>query len=80
MGNAIGPQCFRDKGAPHYFLALAIILGCSVFLELVLITLLTYYVFMNKKRGAMVASGEFIDDVDFAHTFEDIADNVSPAV
>lgn len=49
-----------------------------MFLELVLITLRTYYVFMNKKRDAMVASGEVVDDVDFAHAFEDIADNVSP--
>ncbi|RTE83231.1 hypothetical protein BHE90_002226 [Fusarium euwallaceae] len=78
VGNAIGPQCFRDKDAPRYFLALAIILGCFVFLELVLITLRTYYVFMNKKRDAMVASGEIVDDVDFAHAFEDIADNKNP--
>ncbi|KAM5350747.1 hypothetical protein ACJ41O_007252 [Fusarium nematophilum] len=78
VGNAIGPQCFRDKDAPRYFLALAIILGCFVFLEVVLISLRTYYVWVNKSRDAKVASGEVVDDVNFAHAFEDIADNKNP--
>uniref|UniRef100_A0A8H7N6Y8 Major facilitator superfamily (MFS) profile domain-containing protein n=1 Tax=Bionectria ochroleuca TaxID=29856 RepID=A0A8H7N6Y8_BIOOC len=76
VGNAIGPQCFRDQDAPRYFLALAIILGCFVFLEIVLFALRTYYIWINKQRDAKVASGEVVDDVNFAHAFEDITDNV----
>ncbi|KAM0438676.1 hypothetical protein ACHAPT_001432 [Fusarium lateritium] len=75
VGNAVGPQCFRDKDAPRYFLALSIILGCFVLLELVLISLRTYYIWVNKRQDAKVASGEVVDDVNFAHAFEDIADN-----
>ncbi|CAG9977773.1 unnamed protein product [Clonostachys byssicola] len=78
VGNAIGPQCFRDQDAPRYFLALAIILSCFVFLEIVLFALRTYYIWINKQRDAKVASGEVVDDVNFAHAFEDIADNVRP--
>ncbi|CAG9946692.1 unnamed protein product [Clonostachys rosea f. rosea IK726] len=78
VGNAIGPQCFRDQDAPRYFLALAIILGCFVFLEIVLFALRTYYIWINKQRDAKVASGEVVDDVNFAHAFEDITDNVRP--
>ncbi len=77
MGNSIGPQCFRDKDKPRYFMALSIVLGCFILLEVVLIVLRTYYVWMNKRRDAMVASGEVVADVDFAHSFEDITDNVS---
>ncbi|OAQ75693.1 allantoate permease [Purpureocillium lilacinum] len=78
MGNSIGPQCFRDKDKPRYFMALSIVLGCFILLEVVLIVLRTYYVWMNKRRDAMVASGEVVADVDFAHSFEDITDNQNP--
>lgn len=76
-GNSIGPQCFRDQDAPRYFLALSIVLGCFVLLELVLFGLRTYYVLQNKRREAKVASGEVVADTGLTHAFEDVTDRVS---
>jgi len=76
-GNAIGPQVFRTQDAPRYFLALAIILGCFVLLEITLMFMRTYYVWQNKKRDGMLASGEVVADALFATSFEDVTDRVS---
>lgn len=77
-GNAIGPQIFRDKDAPRYYLAFAIILGCFGLCVLILIALRTYYVLQNRKRDAKIASGEVVPDVNFTHAFEDITDRENP--
>lgn len=77
-GNAIGPQIFRDKDAPRYYLAFAIILGCFGLCVLILIALRTYYVLQNRKRDAKIASGEIVPDVNFTHAFEDITDRENP--
>ena len=76
-GNAIGPQVFRSQDAPRYFLALAIILGCFVLLEVTLFAMRTYYMWQNKRRDGKIARGEVIADVLFAHSFEDVTDRVS---
>ncbi|KAH8891120.1 major facilitator superfamily transporter [Thozetella sp. PMI_491] len=76
-GNSIGPQIFRSQDAPRYFLALAICLGCFVFLELVLISLRFYYYFENKKRDAKIERGEVLADTGFLHSFEDITDRAN---
>ncbi|KAK7424165.1 hypothetical protein QQZ08_008771 [Neonectria magnoliae] len=78
VGNAIGPQCFRDKDAPRYFLALAIVLGCFVLLEVVLFLLRTYYAIQNKQRDGKVASGEIHTNEYLSHAFEDITDKMNP--
>ncbi|KAJ5263815.1 hypothetical protein N7478_011420 [Penicillium angulare] len=77
-GNAIGPQIFRDKDAPRYYLAFAIIIGCFGLCALILVALRTYYVYQNKKRDAKIASGEVVPDVNFTHAFEDITDRENP--
>ncbi|KAF6807902.1 allantoate permease [Colletotrichum plurivorum] len=73
-GNSIGPQVFRARDAPRYFLALAIILGCFVVLEIVLLVLRTYYIWQNRSRDAKIASGEAVADTAQTHAFEDITD------
>ncbi|CZR51051.1 related to allantoate permease [Phialocephala subalpina] len=73
-GNAIGPQVFRSKDAPRYFLALAIILGCFVLLEVTLFALRTYYIWQNKKRDGKIARGEAVADALFTQSFEDVTD------
>lgn len=77
VGNAIGPQVFRSKDAPRYFPALSVVLGCFVLLEIVLISLRTYYVIQNRRRDARIESGEVLSDTAFTHSFEDITDRVS---
>jgi MFS family permease len=57
-GNAIGPQTFRSKDAPRYFLALAIVLGCFILLEINLFCMRCYYVWQNKRRDAKIENGE----------------------
>ena len=76
-GNAIGPQVFRSKDAPRYFLALAIILGCFSLLEVTLFALRTYYIWQNKIRDDKVARGEVVADALFTQSFEDVTDRVS---
>ena len=76
-GNAIGPQVFRSQDAPRYFLALAIILGCFVLLEVTLVSMRTYYIWQNKRRDGKIARGEVIADTLFTHSFEDVTDRVS---
>ncbi|KAJ5293419.1 uncharacterized protein N7443_009372 [Penicillium atrosanguineum] len=73
-GNSIGPQVFRDRDAPRYYLAFAILLGCFVLLMIVLISLRLWYSIQNRKKDAMIASGEVVPDVAFTHGFEDITD------
>lgn len=80
VGNSIGPQTFREQDSPRYFLALSIVLGCFILLELVLFGMRTYYVLQNKKRDAKVASGEVIADTELTHAFEDITDKASPFI
>ncbi|KAK1723843.1 major facilitator superfamily transporter [Colletotrichum acutatum] len=77
VGNSIGPQVFRAKDAPRYFLALAIILGCFVLLEVVLFALRTYYVWQNKLRDGKIARGEAVADTSHSHAFEDMTDKAS---
>ncbi|KAJ5765637.1 hypothetical protein N7520_005196 [Penicillium odoratum] len=77
-GNAIGPQIFRDKDAPRYYLAFAIILGCFGLCFIILIALRTWYSIQNRRRDARIASGEVIPDVNFTHAFEDITDRENP--
>ncbi|KAK1977240.1 major facilitator superfamily transporter [Colletotrichum cereale] len=74
VGNSIGPQVFRSKDAPRYFLALAIILGCFVLLVIVLFLLRTYYVWQNKLRDGKIARGEEVADNTHTHAFEDMTD------
>jgi predicted permease len=75
-GNSIGPQVFQTKDAPRYFLALAIILGCFVFLLITLGALRTYYIWQNKKRDGKIERGEALADVLYTHALEDITDRV----
>ncbi|KAJ5641507.1 hypothetical protein N7490_005507 [Penicillium lividum] len=77
-GNAIGPQIFRNKDAPRYYLAFAIILGCFGLCFIVLFALRTWYSIQNRRRDAKIASGEVIPDVNFTHAFEDITDRENP--
>lgn len=77
VGNAIGPQTFRSQDAPRYFLALSIVLGCFILLEVVLFSLRTWYIFQNKKRDKKIERGEATADTAFAHSFEDVTDRVS---
>ncbi|GKT48938.1 putative transporter [Colletotrichum spaethianum] len=74
VGNSIGPQVFRAKDAPRYFLALAVILGCFVLLVIVLFVLRTYYVWQNKLREGKIARGEAVADATHTHAFEDMTD------
>ena len=76
-GNAIGPQVFRSKDAPRYFLALAIILGCFVLLEVTLFFLRTYYLWQNRRRDGKIERGEVVADALYAQAFEDVTDRVS---
>jgi hypothetical protein len=76
-GNAIGPQVFRSKDAPRYFLALAIILGCFLLLEITLFMLRTYYIWQNKRRDGKIARGEVVADALFTQSFEDVTDRAS---
>jgi hypothetical protein len=76
-GNAIGPQVFRAKDAPRYFLALAIILACFILLEVTLLSLRTYYIWQNKRRDGKIARGEAEADALYTSAFEDITDRVS---
>ncbi|OOQ88731.1 putative 2-ketogluconate transporter [Penicillium brasilianum] len=78
VGNAIGPQTFRSKDAPRYFPALATVLGCFVLLEVVLLSLRTWYITENKRRDRKVEQGEVTADTAFAHSFEDITDRENP--
>lgn len=77
-GNAIGPQVFRDKDAPRYYLAFAILLGCFGIILITLCFLRLWYSIQNRKRDAKIASGEVVPDVSFAHGFEDITDRENP--
>ncbi|KAJ5896792.1 uncharacterized protein N7473_006191 [Penicillium subrubescens] len=78
VGNAIGPQTFRSKDAPRYFPALAAVLGCFVLLEVVLLSLRTWYVTENRRRDRKIEQGEVAADTAFAHSFEDITDRENP--
>lgn len=73
-GNSIGPQVFRDKDSPRYYLAFAILLGCFGLLVIILIGLRLWYSMQNRKKDAMIASGEVVPDVTFTHGFEDVTD------
>lgn len=73
-GNSIGPQVFRDKDAPRYYLAFAILLGCFVLVVIILAALRLWYSIQNRKKDAMIAAGEVVPDVAFTHGFEDITD------
>ena len=77
-GNAVGPQIFRDKDAPRYYLAFAIILGCFGLIVLTLIALRFWYKLQNYKRDKRIASGEVVADVNYTHAFEDITDRANP--
>ncbi|KAJ5643010.1 uncharacterized protein N7484_005517 [Penicillium longicatenatum] len=77
-GNAIGPQIFRDKDAPRYYLAFAIILACFGLCLILLIALRMWYSIQNRRRDAKIASGEIVPDVNFTHAFEDITDWKNP--
>lgn len=77
VGNAIGPQTFRSNQAPRYFVAISIVLGCFVLLEVVLFALRSYYIYQNKKRDKLVETGEVVADTAYTHSFEDVTDRVS---
>ncbi|KAJ5169212.1 uncharacterized protein N7482_004806 [Penicillium canariense] len=78
VGNSVGPQVFRDKDAPRYFLAFAILLGCFVLVAIILGALRLWYSLQNRRRDAEIASGEVVPDVNFAHGFEDVTDRENP--
>ncbi|KAL4945702.1 hypothetical protein BDV06DRAFT_219095 [Aspergillus oleicola] len=77
-GNSIGPQVFRDKDAPRYYLAFSILLGCFGVMVVVLVALRMWYAAMNSKRDRAVRDGEVVPDVDYTHAFEDVSDRVNP--
>ncbi|KAJ5984568.1 hypothetical protein N7481_006667 [Penicillium waksmanii] len=77
-GNSIGPQVFRDKDAPRYYLAFSILLGCFGVMIITLCFLRVWYSMQNRKRDAKIASGEVVPDVSFTHGFEDITDRENP--
>lgn len=76
VGNAIGPQTFRSNQAPRYLVAISVVLGCFVLLEVVLFALRTYYIYQNKKRDNLVERGEVVADTAYTHSFEDVTDRV----
>ena len=73
-GNSIGPQVFRERDAPRYFPAFAVILGCFVGLIIVLILFRLHYILQNKAKDAKISRGEAIADEIGVHGFEDITD------
>ncbi|KAJ5337154.1 uncharacterized protein N7506_005176 [Penicillium brevicompactum] len=77
-GNAVGPQVFRDKDAPRYYLAFSILIGCFGLVVITLLCLRLWYSIQNRKRDAKIASGEVVPDVNFTHAFEDITDRENP--
>ncbi|OQE28676.1 hypothetical protein PENSTE_c003G01506 [Penicillium steckii] len=77
-GNSIGPQVFRDKDAPRYYMAFSILLGCFGLVVIILLALRVWYSVQNRKKDAKIASGEVAPDVDFTHGFEDITDRENP--
>lgn len=77
-GNSIGPQVFRDKDAPRYYLAFSILLGCFGVMIITLCLLRVWYSMQNRKRDAKIASGEVVPDITFTHGFEDITDRENP--
>ncbi|KAL2851525.1 major facilitator superfamily domain-containing protein [Aspergillus pseudoustus] len=77
-GNSIGPQVFRDKDAPRYYLAFSILLGCFVVAFTVLCALRVWYAMLNRMREARIASGDVVPDINYTHAFEDITDRENP--
>ncbi len=77
-GNSIGPQVFRDRDAPRYYLAFSILLGCFGIMVVVLLALRLWYAAHNRKRDNRIRAGEVVPDVNYTHAFEDITDRENP--
>ncbi|KAL4810819.1 major facilitator superfamily domain-containing protein [Aspergillus unguis] len=73
-GNAIGPQVFRDKDAPRYYMAFSVLLACFVVILIVLVALRIWYATVNYKKEKKIRNGEAVADVGLAHAFEDVTD------
>ncbi|KAM0710206.1 hypothetical protein Q7P35_002568 [Cladosporium inversicolor] len=79
VGNAVGPQVFRNTDKPRYFIAFSTHMGCYVLLLLVIIFLRFYLTRLNKQRDAAAASGvREADDKRNIHAFEDLTDKENP--
>lgn len=79
VGNAVGPQVFRNTDSPRYFIAFSTHMGCYVLLLLVIIFLRTYLRRLNKQRDAAAAAGVAeADDKRNVHAFEDLTDKENP--
>lgn len=76
-GNSIGPQVFRDRDAPRYYLAFSILLGCFGLVVIILAALRLWYSIQNRKRDARVAAGEVVPAAQLSG-FEDITDRQNP--
>lgn len=75
VGNAVGPQVFRNTDAPRYFIAFSTHMGCYVLLLLVIIFLRFYLTRLNKQRDAAAAAGVHeANDERNIHAFEDLTD------
>lgn len=77
-GNAIGPQVFRDRDAPRYYMAFSILLACFGVIVVVLVALRIWYAALNGKRERKVREGEVVPDIGLEHAFEDVTDRVNP--
>ncbi|KAL4922796.1 major facilitator superfamily domain-containing protein [Aspergillus aurantiobrunneus] len=77
-GNSIGPQVFRDRDAPRYYLAFSILLACFAIMVIVLCALRLWYAAHNRKRDARIRTGEVVPDVNYTHAFEDVTDRENP--
>ena len=58
VGNIIGPQTFRARDAPEYRPAKLTLLGAEAGCAFVTFVLFLYYVYMNRRRGAVGADVE----------------------
>lgn len=58
MGNIIGPQTFQARDAPEYRPAKLAVLGTQAGCAFTTICLVSYYVWMNKKRDAAPRDAE----------------------
>jgi hypothetical protein len=70
----VGPQAFRQKDEPIYFLAFSVQLACYCLLFILLFVLRAYYIYKNKNRDGRLGESEVVPDVTLAHGFEDTTD------
>lgn len=74
VGNAAGPQTFREKDAPRYMPAFATALVCYAVCIVIVAVLRIVFMRRNKWRDAKTEKGEIIKDENLEHAFDDMTD------